>query len=199
MSTSKITLSELNKDIPGLDRLLKYTRRMRKLWQETRDPGCKTEVNWVSKAIRRMTRKKALERWESKLANTEVTPHAIWPIAKSLANGDGPRAPTVIYGPLGPKLQPAVKANTIVDCLEKQFAPHKLYDENHERQVHAGVQALLEVEDNYPPEKVRPCNLQKLINSLKLNKACGIDGIPNECLRHLPRRPLVHLTHLINH
>jgi hypothetical protein len=24
-------------------------------------------------------------------------------------------------------------------------------------------------------------------------------GIPNECLRHLPRRPLVHLTHLFNH
>jgi hypothetical protein len=34
---------------------------------------------------------------------------------------------------------------------------------------------------------------------LKLNKACGIDGIPNECLRHLPRRPLVDLTHLFNH
>jgi hypothetical protein len=32
-----------------------------------------------------------------------------------------------------------------------------------------------------------------------LKKACGIDGIPNECLRHLPRRPLVHLTHLIIH
>jgi hypothetical protein len=34
---------------------------------------------------------------------------------------------------------------------------------------------------------------------LKLRKACGIDGIPNECLSHLPRRPLVHLTHLFNH
>jgi hypothetical protein len=32
-----------------------------------------------------------------------------------------------------------------------------------------------------------------------LKKACGIDGIPNECLRRLPRRQLVHLTHLINH
>jgi hypothetical protein len=32
-----------------------------------------------------------------------------------------------------------------------------------------------------------------------LKKACGIDGIPNECLRHLPRKPLVHLTHLFNH
>jgi len=35
-----------------------------------------------------------------------------------------------------------------------------------------------------------------LINSLKLRKAWRIDGIPNECLRHLPRRRLVHLTHL---
>jgi hypothetical protein len=32
-----------------------------------------------------------------------------------------------------------------------------------------------------------------------MKKACGIDGIPNECLRHFPRRPLVHLTQLINH
>jgi hypothetical protein len=42
LSTNKITLSELNNDLPGLDRLLKYKKRMRKLWQETEDPGCKT-------------------------------------------------------------------------------------------------------------------------------------------------------------
>jgi hypothetical protein len=59
--------------------------------------------------------------------------------------------------------------------------------------------ALLETVDNSPPERVGPCDLQKLINSLKFKKACGIDGIPNECLRHLPRRPLVHLTQLFNH
>jgi hypothetical protein len=34
---------------------------------------------------------------------------------------------------------------------------------------------------------------------LKLRKACGIDGIPNECLMHLPSLPLVHLTHLFKH
>jgi hypothetical protein len=33
-------------------------------------------------------------------------------------------------------------------------------------------------------EKVRPCDIHKLVNSLKLRKACGLDGIPNECLRH---------------
>jgi hypothetical protein len=92
LSASMITLSELNNDLPGLYRLLKYKKRMRKLWQQTRDLGCKKTVNWVSKSIRRMTPKKALERWETKLANTELTPPAIWPIAKSLTNRDGPRA-----------------------------------------------------------------------------------------------------------
>jgi hypothetical protein len=49
------------------------------------------------------------------------------------------------------------------------------------------------------PEKMKSCDLLKLISSLKLRKSCGIDGLPNECLRHLSRRPLVHLTHFINH
>jgi hypothetical protein len=106
---------------------------------------------------------------------------------------------TVIHGPLGINYQPEDKANTIADCLENQFTPHKLCDENHEWRVEAGVQALLEADDSDPPARIRPCDLQKLLNSLKLKKARGIDGIPNECLGHLPRRPLVHLTHLINH
>jgi hypothetical protein len=54
-------------------------------------------------------------------------------------------------------------------------------------------------EDQRTLQRIRPCDLRKIINSLKLRKACGIDGIPNECPRHLPRRPLVHLTHLFNH
>jgi hypothetical protein len=81
LATSKVTLSYINNNIPGLDRLLKYKRRLRKLGQETRDPACKTAVNWVTKSIRRMTRKKAFDRWETKISNTEVTPQAIWPIA----------------------------------------------------------------------------------------------------------------------
>jgi hypothetical protein len=74
--TSKITVADLNSGLAGLDRLLKYKKRTRKLWQETKDPGCKTAYNWVSKAIRRMIRKKTLEQWETKLANTELTPQA---------------------------------------------------------------------------------------------------------------------------
>jgi hypothetical protein len=60
LSTCTVTLSDLNSDLPGLDRLLKHKQRLRKLWHETRDPACKTAVNWVTKTVRPMTRSKAL-------------------------------------------------------------------------------------------------------------------------------------------
>jgi hypothetical protein len=95
---------------------------------------------------------------------------------------------------------PLEKANAIADCLEKQFTSHALCDKNHKRHVEARVQALLEtVDNNPPPERIRPCDLQKLVNSLNIRKDYRIDGIPNKCLRHLPKRPLVHLTHFFNH
>jgi hypothetical protein len=64
-----------------------------------------------------MTHKKALERWETKKINSEVTPHAIWPIAKSLLKRDGPRAPTAIHGASGLKFYPFEKGSAIADCL----------------------------------------------------------------------------------
>jgi hypothetical protein len=198
LSTSKIILLDINNDLPGLDLLLKYKQGLRNMWQETRDPACKTAVNWVTKQIRPMTLKKAIEQWETKRGNFKVTPQSIWPIAKSLLRRDGPRAPTAIHGSLGLKyLLPLDKANAITDCLENQFTQHEFCDENHERRVEARAQALLEAVDNIPPERIRPCDLQNFTNSLKLKKACGIVGIPIKCLRHRPRRPLVHLKHLI--
>jgi hypothetical protein len=42
--------------------------------------------------------------------NYEVTPQAIWPIAKSLTKRGGPKATTAIHGPLGPVFYPNEKA-----------------------------------------------------------------------------------------
>jgi hypothetical protein len=91
-----------------------------------------------------MTRIKAFKRWETKIGNAEFTPQAVWPIAKSLHKKDGPRAPTATHGASGLKFHPSEKANAIADCLEIQFSPHDLCDENHERRVEAAVQALHE-------------------------------------------------------
>jgi hypothetical protein len=59
---------------------------------ETKDPAYKTAINWVTRNMRRMVRKRVLGRWETELANCEVTPQAIWPIAKSITKRGGPKA-----------------------------------------------------------------------------------------------------------
>jgi hypothetical protein len=151
--TSKVTLSDMNNhDLPGLDCLLKQKQRLRELWQETRDPACKPAVNWLKKTIRQMTRRKALEWWETKIGDREVT-QAIWPIVKSLIKRDGPKAPTVIHSPLGPKYLPTEKTNMTAGGLENQFTLHDLCDENHKWWVEARVQALLEAVEDTPLEK----------------------------------------------
>jgi hypothetical protein len=126
LSTSKITISEVNTDLPGLDRLLKQKQRLRKLWQEIGDPACNTAVNWVAKAIRWMIRRRALKRWETKIANTDVTPQTIRPIENSLMKRDGPKEPLQFMVLSGLTFLQLEKANEIADCLENQFTPHDL-------------------------------------------------------------------------
>jgi hypothetical protein len=48
--------------LPELDRVLKLKKKLRKLWQETRDVASKMAVNGVTKTISRMTHKNTMER-----------------------------------------------------------------------------------------------------------------------------------------
>jgi hypothetical protein len=65
--------------------------------------------------------------------------------------------------------------------------------------VKAEVEALLIAVNEDIHVNFRSCDVSKEIQPLKLGKACGFDGIPNEFLQHLPRRSLVHLRYLFNH
>jgi hypothetical protein len=145
-----------------------------------------------------MNRRRALERWKTKAGNYEITRQVLWLFAKSLMKRGWTKAPTAVYGCLGITCQPNEKAYLIADWLKNQFTSHDLCDENHERRVETIVQALLASVDDTPLGKVRLCGIHKLVNSLKQRKPCGLDGMPNECLWHLPRRPLVNLTHFFN-
>jgi hypothetical protein len=76
--------------------------------------------------------RKALEQWETKVGNCEVTPQALWPVAKLLTKRDGPKAPVTVLGPVGITYHLNEKANAIADFLENQFTFHDLCDENYE-------------------------------------------------------------------
>jgi hypothetical protein len=149
LSTKTTAISDHSR---SLERL-REKKGLRKLWQETRDPACKTAVNWVTKTVRRTVRKRALEGWETKTENCEVIPQAIWPIAKSFTKRGGPEAPTAIHSPLGPPFYSKDNANLIANCLENLFTPHNVCDTDHERRVETRVQTLLTTFEENPPVK----------------------------------------------
>jgi hypothetical protein len=91
------------------------------------------------------------------------------------------------------------KVNIQADCLGKQFRAHDLRDCDHGQHVEAKIEALLATVNEDTPVNFRLCDVSKEIQPLKLGKVYGFDGIPNECLRHLPKRPLMSLIHLFNH
>jgi hypothetical protein len=87
---------------------------------------------------------------------------------------DGPKAPAAVHGFLGITYHPNEKANVIADRLENQVTSHDLCEENLERQVMTRVQAVLTSVDDTPLGNARPCDIHKLVNSLKLRKHVGL-------------------------
>jgi hypothetical protein len=134
-----------------------------------------------------MTRTKTVERWEKICKFCEVTPQANWPIAKSLLKRDGPKAPWSFRHQISP--------------VRKSQRDYRLSGKSHHvtyvRTMNGGwrLESKLFLTRGQQPSWKRCCDVQKIINSLEV---CGLDSIPKECLRHLHRRSLVHLTHLSN-
>jgi hypothetical protein len=80
----------------------------------------------------------------------------MWTIVKR----DELKAPTYSNGHLRFHISSSDKANRSADSLENQFTACVLCDENHEVLVKAIVEALLEIVNSSPSERVRPCDIQ---------------------------------------
>jgi hypothetical protein len=91
---------------------------------------------------------------------------------------DGSKAQTAIHGLFDPKFLPTEKANAIAVW---KIGSHDLCDERHEERVEVCVQALLEAEDDTATGRSDLVTYKNNSHS-NLGKACGLDGIPNECL-----------------
>jgi hypothetical protein len=71
-----------------------------------------------------MVRRNAFERWESKLSDSEITPHAFWPLAKFVMRRDKPKAPTGVDSPSGLIFLPLEKSHHY--CVWKTNSHHTI-------------------------------------------------------------------------
>jgi hypothetical protein len=61
LSARKTTILDRKYEIHVLDALSNYIKKLRKLWQVTTGPACKTVVNCVTRNVRRMVRSEYLK------------------------------------------------------------------------------------------------------------------------------------------
>ncbi|GFX78890.1 uncharacterized protein TNCV_3911791 [Trichonephila clavipes] len=115
--------------IGELKHLFKERNRARKLWQFTRHPQHKTELNRLQNAIIRKVNLYRQQVWEDHLTALDTEDGSLWGTAKAFRRKAAPIS--ALNGPTGTALSDTHKTELIAQSLESQFQlndiqnPHK--------------------------------------------------------------------------
>jgi hypothetical protein len=153
-----------------LDRLSNTELKNTAAWNEV--SVRKTEVNWVTRTIIVLTRRKGLERWEKNRKLWGHTPSCVayceMPFETERTKG------TNCYIL---QIWPAKESQRDRWLLREPLHTHYPRDNTHARWVEAkGSSSARDCTQSPPPPKVRPCDVRRLINTQKLNKASQMDA-----------------------
>lgn len=182
-----------------IEKLLEIKKQIRIRWARTLDPTAKAALNWISKTIKSKIRQRSQEHWENCLDECQQDISKMWKLTRSMSKKLSAPPPTVIIGNSGTKYDPVEQANTIADSLEQQFRPHDLVQIARKQEVESLATEKLEAAalNNYYP-LITPTEIKTLVTKINTKKSPGPDQVPTGCLKFLPRKALIKLTHIYN-
>lgn len=177
-----------------LQNSLKLKRRLRKLWQHTRDPDVKTMFNRQSKLVRDSLQTHSNSEWTNTLENLKPNDPKIFRINRSLINKKSAERP--LHGPSGLSYDNEAKATIFASTLEDQFTCPPGSDAIEEHVA----QNLLFLDQHHPHSltPISPIEVWNIIKKLPRRKAPGPDQISNTALRHSSKRVVLHITKILN-
>lgn len=183
-----------------IEKLLEIKKQIRTRWARTLDPTAKAALNWISKTIKRKIRQRSQELWENCLVECQQDITKMWKLTRSMSKKFSAPPPTVIQAPTGQKYDPEDQANAIADSLEQQFRPHEIINIARKQEVETLASEKLEAAaaNMYHYPLITPLETKNLLSKLNIKKAPGPDRVQAGCLKFLPRKALVKLTHIYN-
>ena len=176
-------------------KLVQQKRRARRTWHSTRNPTDKTEWNRVSKILHdkiKEMKNETFKTYLSSLTATVNTEYSLWKATRHM------KRPRVQIPPLRKEdgtwaRSEQEKAEIYARHLEHVFMPNTI---NSELDI-LHCQPL-----NATREKIKhfsPLEVAKEIdNNLNPKKSPGYDEISPKMLKELPRKAIIHLTHIYN-
>ncbi|KOB67774.1 putative endonuclease and reverse transcriptase-like protein [Operophtera brumata] len=110
--------------------LIRKKRETRKLWQETRCPRVKTELNALIERVRVALDDHAAEGWEDHISSITDDIPSVHRLCRQLANTPKPVQPLIGSDGLL-KFEAADRAEILAEFLEKQLSPNPTNDQSH--------------------------------------------------------------------
>ncbi|GFY34143.1 probable RNA-directed DNA polymerase from transposon X-element [Trichonephila clavipes] len=181
-----------------LKHLFRERNKARKLWQFTRFPQHKTDLNRLQNKIKRLVGKYRQQVWEDHLTSLDAEDGSLWGTARAFRKKASPIS--ALNGPNGIALSDSNKTDLIAQSLESQFQLNNIQNPQKDQIISSIVDAYINDHTN-TTDDIQPALPSEIINyikKIKIKKSPGRDGITNKMIKNLPLITVFKITNIIN-
>lgn len=187
-----------NHDIPqNIKIAIAQKRRLRRIWQNSRQPVDKRNFNNATQILKRMLfhiKNESFKNYLEQLDPTEATNYSLWKVTKGMKRPHQPIPPIRKTDGSWAK-NSKEKAETIAQYLVNVFKPFPS-NGNCEDNIHETLEAPYQM--SLPVKSVKLSEIKKIIKTVNPNKAPGFDLITGRILKELPEKVVRLITIIFN-
>ncbi|GFY21904.1 probable RNA-directed DNA polymerase from transposon X-element [Trichonephila clavipes] len=181
-----------------LKHLLRERNKARKLWQFTRFPQHKTDLNRLQNKVKRKVGQYRQQVWEEHLTSLDAEDGSLWGTTRAFRKKASPIS--ALNGPNGITLSDTNKTDLIAQSLESQFQLNDIHNRQKDQIITFIVDAYINdhtnITDPIPP--AFPSEIINYIKKIKVKKSPGRDGITNKMIKNLPLITVFKIANIIN-
>lgn len=174
-------------------------RRLRRIWQLSRNPIDKTNLNRASQELKRLiynTKNEWFNEYTSQLSPTEATNYSLWKASRGFKRPKIPVPPIMKPNATWAKNNKE-KANVFAQHLCSVFKPNDDRQNQYEEEIESILNAPNQL--SLPPRSFTPSETKEVIfKEIKSFKAPGYDLVNGKILKELPKKAYIYLTALFN-
>ncbi|GFY08588.1 probable RNA-directed DNA polymerase from transposon X-element [Trichonephila clavipes] len=181
-----------------LKHLFRERNKARKLWQFTRFPQHKIDLNRLQNKIKRLVGNYRQQVWEYHLTSLDAEDGSLWGTARAFRKKASPIS--ALNGPNGIALSDSNKTDLIAQSLESQFQLNNIQNPQKDQIISSIVDAYINDHTN-TTDDIQPALPSEIINyikKIKIKKSPGRDGITNKMIKNLPLITVFKITNIIN-
>ncbi|GFW82612.1 uncharacterized protein TNCV_3491841 [Trichonephila clavipes] len=151
-----------------LKHFFRERNKARKLWQFTRFPQHKTDLNRLQNKIKRLVGNYRQQVWEDHLTSLDAEDGSLWGTARAFRKKASPIS--ALNGPNGIALSDSNKTDLIAQSLESQFQLNNIQNPQKDQIISSIVDAYINDHANTTDE-IQPALPSEIINYIKRSKS----------------------------